>query len=131
MKVMVCYDGTDAAKKALQLSLEHAESFKSDIVVVAILEGSTQEQLNNLDKLELLLADAKLLLSHNTVKVETKLLPENNLNTGENLVMFARENNVKEIIIGIKKRSKVGKFFTGSTAQFVILHAECPVTTTY
>ncbi len=131
MKVMVCYDGTDASKKALQLSLEHAESFKTDILVVAILEGSTQEQLSNLEQLELLLADAKLLLAHDTVIVETKLLPENNFNTGENLVLFAQENNVKEIIIGIKKRSKVGKFFTGSTAQHVILHAECPVTTTF
>lgn len=131
MKTMVCYDGSDAAKKALQLSLEHAEAFGTDIIVVAILEGNTIEQMSRLEQLELLLSDAKLLLSHETVNVETKILPENNLSTGENLVTFASENNVREIIIGIKKRSRVGKFFTGSTAQHVILNAECPVTTVF
>ena len=131
MKIMVCYDGSKSSKKALQLSLEHAKCFKADIVVVAILEGNSQEQLNHLDQLEPLLADAKLLLSHDTAKVETRLLSENNLSTGENLVAFASEDNIKEIIIGIKKRSRVGKFFTGSTAQYVILNAECPVTTVF
>jgi len=129
MKIMVCYDGSEVSKNALNLAKEHAACFKTDIVIVAILEGSPQEQLGSLEKLEQALEDAKILLTTDTTRVETRLLQENNLSVGENLIFFAEQNKVKEIIIGAKKRSKVGKFITGSTAQHVILHAECPVVT--
>jgi nucleotide-binding universal stress UspA family protein len=46
---------------------------------------------------------------------------------GEDLVNYARDNNIDEIIIGIRRRSKVGKLVFGSTAQYVILEAPCPV----
>ncbi len=32
-----------------------------------------------------------------------------------------------EIIIGIEKKSKVGKLFFGSNAQYIILESPCPV----
>ena len=51
------------------------------------------------------------------------------LEPGEDLVHFAEENDIDEIVIGIKRRSKVGKFLFGSNAQYVILEAPCPVLT--
>jgi nucleotide-binding universal stress UspA family protein len=48
---------------------------------------------------------------------------------GEQLVDFAERNNVDEIIIGVGRRSKVGKALFGSTAQHIILNAPCPVVT--
>jgi nucleotide-binding universal stress UspA family protein len=48
---------------------------------------------------------------------------------GEDIVRFAKENNVDEIIIGVRSRSKVGKLLFGSTSQVVILEAYCPVVT--
>jgi nucleotide-binding universal stress UspA family protein len=50
-------------------------------------------------------------------------------NAGEALVEFAKNYKVDEIIIGVRRRSKVGKFFLGSTTQYVILNAPCPVVT--
>jgi nucleotide-binding universal stress UspA family protein len=51
------------------------------------------------------------------------------LTPGEILVEFARNNSIDEIVIGVKRRSKVGKLIFGSNAQFVILSAPCPVIT--
>ena len=46
---------------------------------------------------------------------------------GANLVQFIQDNDIDEVFIGVKKRSKVEKLVFGSTAQYVILNAPCPV----
>ena len=51
------------------------------------------------------------------------------LSPGEDLIEFANENKIDQIVVGVKRRSKVGKLLMGSTAQYVILQAECPVIT--
>jgi nucleotide-binding universal stress UspA family protein len=51
------------------------------------------------------------------------------LEPGEKLVKFADEEEIDLIFLGVKKKSKVGKLFFGSTAQYVILQAPCPVVT--
>jgi nucleotide-binding universal stress UspA family protein len=62
----------------------------------------------------------------NGVACETHILIRG-LTPGEDLVQYALEQAVDEIFIGIKKKSKVGKLVFGSTAQYVILMAHCPV----
>jgi len=47
--------------------------------------------------------------------------------SGEDLVQFAEQNKIDEIVIGVRTRSKVDKLLFGSTAQYVILNAPCPV----
>ena len=49
------------------------------------------------------------------------------LGPGEELVAFAQKHQAEEIVIGVRKRSKMGKLVFGSTAQYVILNAGCPV----
>ncbi len=49
------------------------------------------------------------------------------LTPGEDIVDFAKDHKMDEIIIGIEKKSKVGKLFFGSNAQYIILESPCPV----
>ena len=49
------------------------------------------------------------------------------LTPGEDIVEFANDHKVDEIIIGIEKKSKVGKLLFGSNAQYIILESNCPV----
>ena len=71
---------------------------------------------------------AKSLFEEDGIACNTHLLIRG-LSAGEDLVEFANENQIDHIVVGVKRRSKVGKLLMGSTAQYVILQAECPVIT--
>ena len=51
------------------------------------------------------------------------------LEAGEQIIKFTEKKNVNLIFVGIKKHSKVEKILFGSTAQYIILNAPCPVAT--
>ncbi|MBF0572956.1 MAG: universal stress protein, partial [Desulfamplus sp.] len=60
------------------------------------------------------------------IKSETHLLIRG-IAPGEDVVRFAKEKGVDEIIYGMRKESKVAKIVFGSNAQYIILEAHCPV----
>jgi len=126
MKIMVCYDGSNVSKDALTLALKHAKSFNASVDVVTSRTKGTKYQLEDIITTENELEYAKELLTKENISCETHLLIRG-MSPGEDLVQFARENQTDEIIIGVKKRSKVEKIIMGSTAQYVILQAPCPV----
>jgi nucleotide-binding universal stress UspA family protein len=45
----------------------------------------------------------------------------------EDLLEVARERGADLIVIGVRRRSPVGKLVLGSNAQTVLLEADCPV----
>lgn len=47
---------------------------------------------------------------------------------GEDIVMFAAENDIDQVYVGIHKKSRTSKLILGSTAPFIILKCKCPVT---
>ena len=131
MRIMIAFDGSDSSDRALELAKTHAQAFEdSQVFVVTSLEGDTQEQLNYLEKAEQDLSRAKLYFNDEKITCETELLSQG-VSPGEALVEYAVDKGIEEIIIGIQKKSKVGKFLFGSTAQYVILQAPCPVLTTH
>ena len=128
MKIMVCYDGSNVAKEALDLAKKHANVSKAKVYVLTSMEGGPQVPLREFERLEKNLKEAKRIVREDGIPCETHLL-ERGLEAGEDLVQYAEENQIDEIFIGARRRSKVGKLIFGSTAQFVILNAPCPVVT--
>ena len=126
MKILVGYDGTNAAKEALNLAKVHAKSFGAAVDVVTSMEKGSENQREDIDQAERGLEWAKSIFDENDIACNTHLLIRG-LTPGEDLIEFAKENNVDEILVGVKRRSKVGKLLMGSTAQYVILKASCPV----
>jgi len=128
MKILVGYDRSNPANDALELAKDHAMAFDADVHVVTSMAGANNNQYDDMQRAELGLDYAKALLAENSIKCETHLLIRGLL-PGEDLVKFAEDNQINEIIVGVRRRSKVSKLLMGSTAQHVILNAPCPVVT--
>ena len=126
MKFLVGYDGSNEAEAALKEAQKHANVFKADIYIVTSLEQSSTLQKAEVEKAEGELEYLRTPFNIDDIPCETTV-SVNYLSAGEDLIQFARENNIDKIFIGVKKRSKVGKLVFGSTAQYVILNAPCPV----
>jgi nucleotide-binding universal stress UspA family protein len=126
MRILVGYDMTDPAEKALAVSLHYARKLGAQLIVMASLIGGTKEDVEEIHAFEKGLRTAENKAADNGVKCEKHLLMRGNA-PGEDIVSFANESHADLIVIGVKKRSKVGKLMFGSTAQYVILEADCPV----
>jgi nucleotide-binding universal stress UspA family protein len=126
MKILVGYDGSNSSKEALNLAKTHAKLFDATVDVVTSMEKGTEGQREQIEQAEHGLEWAKSLFDENGIACNTHLLIRG-LAPGEDIVGFAEENKTDEIVIGVKRRSKVSKLLLGSTAQYVILQATCPV----
>jgi nucleotide-binding universal stress UspA family protein len=128
MKILIGYDGTNSAKEALNLAKSHAKVFGASVEVVTSMQKGTESEREVIERAERGLEYAKSLFEKDDIACNTHLLIRG-LSAGEDLVEFANENQIDQIVVGVKRRSKVGKLLMGSTAQYVILQAECPVVT--
>jgi nucleotide-binding universal stress UspA family protein len=90
-----------------------------------MVQGSEKQQ-PDIGKAERELDYVKSIFERDNIPCEVHLLIRG-LSPGEDIVNFAKEKRINEIVIGVEKKSKVGKFIFGSTAQYVILEAPCPV----
>ena len=128
MKIMVCYDGSKSSKEALRVGREHAKAYNGNMIIVSSMLKGTESEKEDIEKAELDLEFEKKACQNEGIDCDTHLLIRG-LSAGEDLVQFAEEEMVDEMIIGVRRRSKVEKLVFGSTAQFVILKAHCPVVT--
>jgi nucleotide-binding universal stress UspA family protein len=127
MKLLVGYDGSNAALAATELAKRHAKAFQAEkVYLVRSMEGGQDVERREFDNAEHDLGRVNRTFSTEDIPSEPHLLVRG-LSPGEDLVQFAKENGIDEIIIGVRRRSKVGKLVFGSTAQYVILNAPCPV----
>ena len=127
MKLLVGYDGSNEAKDALKLAQKRAKAYSAKIEVA---KSVTRNLPLDYDVIQVAEEDLKReiqnQLNGDITNYETHLLVSSN-STGQNLIEIAALKKIDEIIIGVRKRSKVGKLLLGSTAQYVILNAPCPV----
>ncbi len=126
MKILVGYDGSNVGKEALKLARRHARAFGASVDIVTSMESGTESEQRAIDDAERGLEWAQTLFDEKGVPCKTHLLIRG-MAPGEDLVQFAREHEIDEIVVGVKRRSKVEKILMGSTAQFVVLQAPCPV----
>jgi nucleotide-binding universal stress UspA family protein len=128
MKIPVAYvGGLEVDQAVLEMAIKHAKAFNASPYIASSLErGVSEKERKDLDKVEKQLAYVKETMDAEGIECETHILVRG-LTPGEDIVEFAADKKVGEIIIGIGKKSKVGKLLFGSNAQYIILQADCPV----
>jgi nucleotide-binding universal stress UspA family protein len=126
MKILVGYDGSNVSKEAISLAVQHAITFKAEIIIAHSMVGGPEVPRKDFEIVENKIEYEKNRLLDKEITCES-ILSVRGLEAGEDLVQLADENKVDEIVIGVRRRSKVGKLLFGSTAQYVILNAPCPV----
>ena len=89
--------------------------------------GGDKETMEEISRVEQDLLYAKQFMEAEGIACETHQLARG-VSAGEDLVFFAEENDIDQLFVGVEKKSRTRKMFMGSTAQYVILKAPCPVT---
>lgn len=127
MKIMVAYDDANVSQDAALEAVKHAKAFGAEVYLVTSVSGGAEVPKQTFDHAESSLnrVKEKLFVPAN-IPCSTHVLFRG-LDPGEDLVRFASEKRIDQLVMGVKRRSKVGKLLFGSTAQFVILRAPCPV----
>ena len=127
MNIMVGFDGSQTSVAAMKLAVEHARVMGAGLEIVQVIEQREDLSLKEIESVEGQLNEQveDLLKSFDGVYQVHLLVAD--VTAGERLVEFADQNDIKEIVIGVRRRSKVGKLLFGLTAQYVILTAPCAV----
>jgi nucleotide-binding universal stress UspA family protein len=127
MGILVGYNGTNVSKDAVKLAMEHAALYETEVDIVWVKTQSPTLTYDEIHHVEREFENAiQELLKGTSQKYKTQMIVTP-LSAGETLVEFSERNESREIVIGVRRRSKVGKFVFSSTAQHVILSATCPV----
>ncbi len=129
MKFMVCYNGSSESEEALRLALLHATVWGAALeVVMTITRDSPLKHSFIQEKEDKLEQDVAEVVKGTDIPYQTQLIV-GSLSAGEALVQFAKDEQIDQVFLGLEKKSRVDKLVFGSTAQYVILRAPCPVVT--
>jgi nucleotide-binding universal stress UspA family protein len=129
MKFLVAYNGSTESRAALDLAIAQATRFEAKVFVITSMEGGQGEKPEDIARVNQELQQVRAHLDNAGVEHEVHEMARG-LSPGEDVVIFARENRIDQIFVGVEKKSRTRKLLLGSTAQYIILKASCPVTTT-
>ncbi|NMR19669.1 universal stress protein [Cellulomonas fimi] len=123
MSIIVGYTDKPEGQAALRHAITEAGAHGDDLVIVNIGSGAHPEDtMVRSSDLEKVGAD----LTQQGVKHTIRQLVRGK-EPAEELVGLAEELGASMIVIGLRRRSPVGKLLLGSNAQQILLDANCPV----
>jgi nucleotide-binding universal stress UspA family protein len=124
--IVVGYVPKSEGKAALRRAAEEAKLRNSRLVVVNSHRGGREFDRDDAIESEAQLEEVKSALREAGVEHEVRQLVRG-MDPAEDLVNVATEVDAEFIVIGLRRRSPVGKLILGSNAQRVLLDAPCPV----
>ena len=126
MKILVGCKSKIDENDLMRVAVKHAKAFDATVLLVTSMVGGEKTEQEEVFEAEKNLESIKKYFDDQEVNNETHLLVRG-FEAAEDIVDFAKEKKVDEIIIGVRNKSKVGKLLFGSTAQYIILNSQSPV----
>jgi nucleotide-binding universal stress UspA family protein len=126
VKIVVGYIKSEEGQAALERAIEEAGLRGGHLVVVHSMRGGARDDAEELFSYREELEHVEQRLQGDGISHEIRELVRGKP-AGEDLADFAAEEGADLIVIGLRRRSPVGKLVLGSNAQDVLLKADCPV----
>ena len=124
--IVVGFVANPEGRAALRRAAEEAELRHSRLVVVNSFRRAGQSHHEDATAAEIQLDEIRAELTAAGIEHEVRQLVRGQ-DPADDLISIATEVNAEFIVIGLRKRSPVGKLILGSNAQRVLLDAPCPV----
>lgn len=124
MSIVVGYVPTPEGNAALDYAIKEARKNGSLLVVINSAKGDALVDSRYAGQPEM--DDIDQRLDNDGVR-HLVLHPVRGHDATTEVLNAADEHQAELVVIGLRRRSRVGKLFLGSTAQRIILEADCPV----
>jgi len=124
--IVVGYVPKPEGRAALRRGAEEARLRNSRLVVVNSHRGGREFDRDDALESEAQLEEVRSQLDNAGVEHEVRQLVRG-MDPAEDLISVAEEVGAEFIVIGLRRRSPVGKLILGSNAQRVLLDSPCPV----
>jgi nucleotide-binding universal stress UspA family protein len=124
--VVVGYVPKPEGEAALTAAIAEAKLRSSNLVVVNSHRGGDSFDIEKSTQSEAQLDAVKKKLEGSGVEFEVRQLVRG-FEPAEDLIGIAESTGAELIVIGLRRRTPVGKLILGSNAQRILLDARCPV----
>lgn len=124
--VVVGYVATREGRAALRRAADECELRKTKLIVINSQRGGKDFDPEEAAKFEAELERVDRQLKAVGLDHEVRQLVKGN-EPAEDLIEVAEAENAEFIVIGLRRRTPVGKLILGSNAQRILLDATCPV----
>lgn len=126
MTIVVGYLRTDEGQAALDRAIAESKLRGARLVVVHSMRGGERDE-----------AEQVVAYREELQRIEERLMSEGvdgdvrdfvrGVSADEDVLQTARDTDAELIVIGLRRRSPVGKLVLGSNSQNILLQADCPV----
>ena len=131
MKILVCFDGSDKAKHALNKTLELFKGQNPDMMILLVAEEPLDASMENEEVYEEWQKECHDLLNEAARDVtQLGLEVDAILATGDprKMIMEAIENKAPDLVVVAKRgKGSVKDALLGSVSTYVVRQAKCPV----
>src|SRR5690349_17223080 len=124
--VVVGYVPKAEGEAALHRAVAEAKLRGSKLVVVNSNRGGSDFDADASTQADRQMEAVRRQLDQSGVSFEVRQLVRG-LEPAEDLISIAESSDAELIVIGLRRRSPVGKLILGSNAQRILLDAHCPV----